>query len=274
MRPQPIIFTDLDGTLLDHETYAFTAALPALQLVREKGIPLVFCSSKTRAEIEYWRERLENRHPFIPENGGGIFIPRSYFSEDNVGAVWSKTEVINGYSVLVLGTPYPVLRGRLEKLQDKGFKVRGFGDMSAAEVAGVTGLNLKGARLAKRREFDEPFIFSGDQARLSTLVASIEETGFRYAEGRFCHLLGDSDKGKAVDILTNLYQRKFGEIVTIALGDSPVDFSMLEKVDHPVLVRNYKGEHDRRIALPNLIKVEGIGPKGWNKAVPALIEGR
>jgi mannosyl-3-phosphoglycerate phosphatase len=84
--------------------------------------------------------------------------------------------------------------------------------------------------------------------------------------------MGDTDKGKAVNLLKDLYQKRFGDIVTIALGDSPVDFPMLEKVDYPVLVRNYKGEHDRRIVLPNLIREEGVGPQGWNRAVLTLIQ--
>lgn len=274
MRSQPIIFTDLDGTLLDHKTYAFAAALPALDLIKEKGIPLVFCSSKTRAEIECWRARLENVHPFISENGGGIFIPLSYFLADHIDAVWPKTEMINRYFVLSLGTPYPVLREALEELQGNGFEVKGFGEMSAAEVSEITGLSLEEARLAKEREFDEPFIFCGDQAKVGALLASIQEKGLRYGQGRFYHLMGDNDKGKAVEILRELFQRKFGDIVTIGLGDSPVDFPMLEKVGYPILVRNYKGEHDQRIRLPNLIRAEGVGPGGWNEAVLKLIQER
>jgi len=75
-----IIFTDLDGTLLDNSSYSFEAALPALQLIKEKNIPLIICSSKTRKEIEHYRKKLYNLHPFISENGGGIFIPKGYFN--------------------------------------------------------------------------------------------------------------------------------------------------------------------------------------------------
>jgi mannosyl-3-phosphoglycerate phosphatase len=76
---KPIIFTDLDGTLLDYSTYSFEKALPALQLLKEKDIPLIICSSKTKKEIEYYRKKLDNHHSFISENGGGIFIPKGYF---------------------------------------------------------------------------------------------------------------------------------------------------------------------------------------------------
>jgi mannosyl-3-phosphoglycerate phosphatase family protein len=271
MVSQPIIFTDLDGTLLDHETYSFSAAMPALERIRERHIPLVFCSSKTRAEIEIWRKRLENHDPFISENGGAIFMPVSYFPENDIGGLWPKTETIDGYCVLVLGTPYPVLRRALEDLRMNGFDVKGFGDMSVPEVTEVTGLSGEEAELAKRREFDETFIFHGDQGEIEALLRPIREKGLRCAQGRFYHLMGDHDKGKAIDILKRLYQRKFGDIISLALGDSPADVPMLEKVDYPVLVRNYRGEHDRRISLPNLIKAEGIGPEGWNKAILELL---
>jgi HAD superfamily hydrolase (TIGR01484 family) len=74
-----IIFTDLDGTLLDYSTYSFEPALPALQLLKERDIPFIICSSKTKKEIEYYRKKIGNNHPFISENGGGIFIPKGYF---------------------------------------------------------------------------------------------------------------------------------------------------------------------------------------------------
>jgi mannosyl-3-phosphoglycerate phosphatase len=74
-----IIFSDLDGTLLDHDTYSFEKEKDALHLLKDNDIPLVICSSKTRSEIEFWRKKLGNIQPFITENGGGIFVPRSYF---------------------------------------------------------------------------------------------------------------------------------------------------------------------------------------------------
>ena len=77
---QLLIFSDLDGTLLDYSTYSFEMALSSIQLLKEKEIPLVISSSKTKKEIEYYRRKLSNNHPFISENGGGIFIPKDYFN--------------------------------------------------------------------------------------------------------------------------------------------------------------------------------------------------
>ena len=45
-----VIFTDLDGSMLDAETYSFQAARPALQKLKKKQVPIILCTSKTRAE--------------------------------------------------------------------------------------------------------------------------------------------------------------------------------------------------------------------------------
>jgi mannosyl-3-phosphoglycerate phosphatase len=273
MKSQLIIFTDLDGTLLDYHTYSFAAATSALKLIEEQGIPLVLCSSKTRAEIENWREKLNNAHPFIAENGGGIFIPHAYFPANDLPSVWPQVESSDGYAVLLLGTAYTVLRETIEELRRDGFKVEGFGDMDVAEVAEISGLPLEEAELAKRREFDEPFVFSEEGTGLEALASAIQAKGLQcIAGGRLFHLTGDNDKGKAVEILINLYRKKFGAITTLALGDSPNDLPMLERVDYPILVQNHRGKYDQRIALPNLIKADGIGPAGWAKAVLQFIK--
>ncbi|MFH1490792.1 MAG: HAD-IIB family hydrolase, partial [Pseudomonadota bacterium] len=70
-----MIFTDLDGTLLDHETYEWKEAEPALNRCKLLRIPLILVSSKTRAEINVIRNELGLTAPFISENGGGIFFP-------------------------------------------------------------------------------------------------------------------------------------------------------------------------------------------------------
>jgi predicted mannosyl-3-phosphoglycerate phosphatase (HAD superfamily) len=65
-----VVFSDMDGTLLEHSTYSFAEAQPALDLLKSRGIPLDVCTSKTRSEVEFWRRLLGNKHPFIVENGG------------------------------------------------------------------------------------------------------------------------------------------------------------------------------------------------------------
>jgi len=59
-----IVFTDLDGTLLDHHDYSYAAALPALQLLAQSNTPLIFNTSKTASEVEQLRTEMDNRLPF------------------------------------------------------------------------------------------------------------------------------------------------------------------------------------------------------------------
>jgi len=269
-----VIFTDLDGTLLDHATYSFSRALDALQVVADQGIPLIFCSSKTRAEIEQWRTRLHNDHPFISENGGAIFIPESYFTTEELGPWVTKIEKKGAYEVISLGAPYALLRDALAELQKEGFPVRGFGDMSVSEVARITGLDQGQARLAKQREYDETFLFTGHDKDLTRLQSSIVSMGLRYTQGMFHHLMGNSDKGRAVEILQQMMRHKHGGVLTIALGDSLNDLPMLKTVEYPILVKNHQGTHDPRIDLPGLIRADGIGPDGWSKAVLSVLRDR
>ncbi len=266
-----IIFTDLDGTLLDYESYSFASALAALELLREKDIPLIISSSKTKAEIEYYRRRLDNAHPFVSENGGGIFIPRGYFDDRILGE--KSMEDANGYYLIRLGARYEALREVIKKLRKASYKVKGFGDMTVEEVIALTGLSKEEATMAKERDFDEVFIIEKDEDRLEEILNFIKREGFHYTQGKFYHIMGESDKGKATKILIDMYRKRLGNIVTVAVGDSLNDFPMLKVVDYPILVQKPDGFHDPKVPdFPGLIKVEGIGPVGWNKAMLDLLK--
>lgn len=268
---KPIIFTDLDGTLLDCSIYSFDKAQPALDLLKRENIPLILCSSKTRKEIEFYRQKLDNAHPFISENGGGIFIPKDYFTFGSKDFGFPVVQD-NQYSVIRLGARYADLRKAIAELREDGFPVKGFGDMNIEEVAAVTGLTLKESEMSKERDFDEPFILNGNETEVQRLVAAIQSKGFHVTQGRFFHILGNSDKGRAVSILIAFYKKHLGKILTIALGDSPNDIPMLEKVNYPVVVQKPDGSYDQKIDIPKLIKADGIGPDGWNQAILKIIQ--
>ncbi len=268
-----VIFTDLDGTLLEQGTCSWTAARPALRRLARLQVPLVFCSSKTRAEILFWRRRLGNGHPFISENGGGIFMPPG-----TVAGI-KGLPLTDGLATVALGSPYARLRAEFVRLrQQLGVPVRGFGDMSVAEVAALTGLSLFQARLARQRDFDEPFVFTGgDPGRF---LRAIEASGRSWTRGEIYHLLGNHDKGRAVGILLGRYRKQHGRegrrrgqpVVSAALGDALNDLPMLRRVDRPFLVGRSGGGHAAGVDLPGLVRTRGSGPAGWNEAVMALLD--
>ncbi len=261
-----IIFSDLDGTLLDSRTYSFKDANPALRLIRQRDVPLVLCSSKTWEEIEVYRSRLLNKDPFVAENGGGVFIPEEYFPFP------VKGEIRAGYHLISFGRPYQELRSVLEELREElSIGVRGFGDMSAQEVAVLTGLAESEASLAKMRDFDEPFIFEENDEKADIFLHAIESRGYHWTKGRFHHVTGRNDKGRAVAFLRGLYEKKYGSLQTIGIGDNLNDLPLLQAVDHPVLVQNEFGAYEKGISVPKLVRAEGIGPRGWNSAIIGLL---
>lgn len=262
-----VIFTDLDGTLLDHSTYSFEPARPALEALAEAGIPVVLCTSKTRAETERWRAALGNTHPFIVENGGAVFIPEGYFpSEPAFG------RMMDGYSVLELGRPYREIRKALAAIRSSTrLPLRGFGDMTLEEIAERCGFARDEAALAARREYGEPFVGVEDIA-FPQVVREAEALGLRVTSGgRFHHLVGASDKGRAVRALQDLYSLNRGAVRTVGLGDSVNDEPMLREVDVPVIVRKPDGGHIKAAHLTGLIIAPYAGPEGWREAVLGLL---
>ncbi|MGQ9471446.1 MAG: HAD-IIB family hydrolase [Candidatus Aminicenantales bacterium] len=265
-----IIFSDLDGTLLDHETFSFERAREALIALERADIPLVFCTSKTRRETEYWRERTGNRHPFIVENGGAIYIPSNYFLFEIPAASFRE-----GYYLIELGERYDRLRQFLLSFRENiDPTIRGFGDMSLEEIIALSGLSPEMAALARQREYDEPFT-GGNQESLRQLRKEAEKFGLKILGGsRFYHLTGKSDKGTALQRVKRLFAQHLGEVQTVAFGDSQNDEAMLASADQAYLVQRSDGSYDNRVKLGHLIYAQGIGPAGWNQTILDLLRSR
>jgi len=267
-----ILFSDLDGSLLDPSTYSFAAAREALEALRAHRVPLVLATSKTRAEVEPIRSRLDHHDPFIVENGGGVFIPNGLFDVPVDGA-----QLRGPYQVIEVGTPHGRLRAALKEIANTlGGELKGFGDMPVKEIAERTGLTEAEALMAKQREYDEPFVLEESATRLEELQRLAAARGLTCTRGgRFYHLMGSADKGLACRLLIDAYRRQHGrtgvQLLTAAIGDSLNDLSMLAVVDRPILVQRADGSYDPAVQLPNLTRTPGIGPKGWNQAVLALI---
>ncbi len=265
--PYTIVFSDLDGTLLDHFTYSFHEAIKALDILRKKALPLILCSSKTRSEIICWRRRLQNHDPFISENGGGIFFP---FSIPMLEELSYRT--LESFRVIDLGLPYPEVLKRLKKVRVKiPFQIRGFFDMTDHEVADLTEMDPEDASRARERDYSEPILIEGDDR---IMVDNLKSVNLGLSKGgRFHHIMGEHDKGKAVRIVTDVYKQWRGEVRTIAFGDSLNDLPMLKAVDMPVLVKKPDGQYQPGISLPNLILSDGVGPRGWNTSLLEILEG-
>jgi mannosyl-3-phosphoglycerate phosphatase len=274
---QLVVYTDLDGSLLDSTTYSYEPAMPALEALRAQHIPLVLVSSKTRAEIEPLRQQMDHRDPFIVENGAAVFVPRGLFDFP-----LERARAKPSYDVIELGLPYDILRDVLKQIEKTvATPLRGFGDLSVDEIMQITGLSRQEALLAKQREYDEPYLLEGPSALIEEVCRQIVIRGLRWTKGgRLFHLTGDNNKGQAAALLLRCYQRQQrlqgqGErIETVGIGDSINDAPLLAIVDYPILVQKPDGSYDPDIHIPGMTRAPGIGPIGWNHAVRELLAAR
>ena len=194
---------------------------------------LVLCSGKTRAELEFVQQKLEIRQPFICEHGGAVFIPVGYFAFD-VPAARSRA----GYQVVELGRPYGHVVEVLHRTADRlRIRVVGFSDMSIEEVARECHLPLLQARLAKLREYEEPFRApdASANARLR-LFKALYAAHFRCTTGGSFDRVGAVESDVGVDLLSGLYRCGRDDITTVGLAHTVPEDNLLQRVDYAIRV--------------------------------------
>ncbi|MGG7568584.1 HAD-IIB family hydrolase [Rhodovulum sp. DZ06] len=246
--PPLLVFTDLDGTLLDHETYDWSPAADALTALAEAGAVVIPATSKTRAEVAPLMEALGLSGPAIVENGAGLIGP---------------------------GAPEPCIDDIRARLNDLPTELRrafqGFGDWTAEEVAKRTGLPLEDAERAHAREFSEPGVWLGDDEMLEGFESALALSGLTIRRGgRFIHVLPGADKAARMAEI----RAGFAPCPAMALGDAPNDAEMLAAADIGVIIPNPSGPapfpegeapgHVRTAAAP--------GPEGWAAETLATLE--
>lgn len=268
-QPPLIVFTDLDGTLLDHATYSFAPARPALDRLAALGVPLILASSKTAAELARLREEIGCADtPAIVENGAGILEP---LNPDGTSA--RRTGGSPGAPVDAPPEPtYPRLLDALDEVSPYlRAEFQGFHDLGPDGVARVTGLPLAEAALAARRQFSEPGLWHGGPKELREFLRVLGKQGVTARRGgRFLTLSFGGTKADRMDAIASRY----GSPARLALGDAPNDVEMLEAADYGVIVRNPHGQ-----TLPPMLgEAAGLirrtaepGPTGWNAAVLDLL---
>ncbi|GAA0477657.1 mannosyl-3-phosphoglycerate phosphatase-related protein [Parasphingorhabdus litoris] len=264
--PDVLIFTDLDGTLLDHHNYsAVPANLLIEQIQTQLNVQVIPVTSKTRAELELMEElRVLCAAPAVFENGSVV------------GGADRFPFFRSGQSpTLVLGVSYQEILNRIASLPASLRKhIQGFNDMSVAEIADSTGLSIDSARAAKQREATEPFLWSGSNSEMSELQSTMNAAGIKIQQGgRFFHFTGEATKIFAVQQVLEAYQKSNPQTsyVTIALGDGPNDLKMIEAADHGVIMPNPDGAaissnkaHVQVASAP--------GPKGWVASVSQILD--
>ncbi len=265
-----LLFTDLDGSLLDHHDYDYSPAIPALEKLKTLHVPCILTTSKTAAEVMDIREELHNSNPFIVENGAGIFWPAGAVNEHDLPDQAALQNWEGGFQYVRLSSIAlnRVVELALQLKSKFGFVFVGFSEMDAQQVADCTGLSLEQAEKAKQRTFSEPLLWKDSEANLTKFKAFVEPHGLQVIRGgRFVHLMGRANKGKALQFLKAYYEKLWREPVeTMALGDGENDIPLLEASDYAVIVRSPVNKPPK-IKHSNKKTTRAYGPTGWNKAV-------
>ncbi len=249
-----IVFSDLDGTLIDHHTYQFLPALGAIKKLQEISGGLVLASSKTAPEVAYIRSEIGyDAWPAIIENGAGILPP-------------FKTETPDKAEYAKIREALTLVPQELRAL------FRGFGDVTAADVVEMTGLSVDAAVLSQTRSFSEPGLWSGTDAQCDQFLSALLLHGITAQQGgRFLTLSFGANKVDQMAKIIDAHR----PCKSVALGDAPNDVAMLEYADIGVIVANpsrtslppLKGENTGRIR-----RTKEPGPVGWNLAVQDIIK--
>ena len=259
---QKVIFTDIDGTILDN-TGGYGETPKLIRSLIKSSVPVILCSAKTLAEQNRVRKQIGLTDPFIVENGGAIIIEKDYFNHSYILGNYPVKERDDDY-IVELGKPATKIRELLNDIR-KNFNInfRGVADISIQELSSITNLSAEHAKEMAHREYGETIlqIEKRDLDRLTRIAREMDLSLIH--GGRFFDVTMGNDKGKAVEILVNLFKKKYDHNVTFfGIGDSENDASMLGRMDFPLLVQKQDGSWSN-VKVNRIIRVPGIGPKGW-----------
>jgi mannosyl-3-phosphoglycerate phosphatase len=266
-----VLFTDPD-TLRDGR-HDWTATRDVVRELEDRGIAVVLWGNETRSEMELIQSDLNLQHPFISENGGGLFIRHGYFRDRP-----TRGRDIQSYDVLDFGRPYHEVAEALHEVARRHeCPVIGFSVMSIEDVARECGLSLAQARLAKLREYDEPFRVAGSEpAAYSRICSALRRFGYRcFTHERFHHATGVADKARSIRTLTSLYcDVHYEHVVTIGVAKAPSETCLLQAVDIPIVVRSAGVDAARLAQKVPAARLIDAGPRGWSEAILEALDGR
>lgn len=249
---QSIVFSDLDGCLLNHD-YTYQEALPALQRLAELEVPLVLASSKTEAEMLPIAEEVGTQYPLICENGG-VISWRGFGDRSE-----SRT---------IVGTPRQQILEHLSQLKEQ-YRFRSFATLGIPGICEVTGQHPEQAGRAAERQTNEPLQWEDDEAKLDEFRQQIESHNLSLTRGgRFWHVAGHVNKGDGLQTVLNEFADQSGQKpFSLAIGDSPIDLPMLELVDLAIVIPGFDREIKIQPQNTNVYYATEPGSTGWNTSL-------
>ncbi len=198
--------------------------------------------------------------PYISENGGYVHWPQSAANDDaHPSSPHDSTRV----NILDL----------LNELKPQ-FTFRSFRDLGIEGVMAATDLPRDKAEQAMERFSTEPLLWDDADAALAVFRERLAVHNFSLTKGgRFWHVSGQSTKGLGMQqVIQRNRQQRLLNIVTLGIGDSPIDQSMLDIADYPIGIPTVDGHLNVTVELSTGVVASQPGPFGWAEAVGGVLD--
>ena len=260
-KKQIIIFTDLDGSLLNKDTFRFDEIEDYFRKLISIGIKIIPNSSKTESELLDFNKEYNLNLSFIAENGSSINglnlihknLPQTILMSRTVDIIY---EIFNKY------IPYDLKQ-----------KIILISKLDTNKQENIFGLPLNKIKLAMDRKHSIPIQFKGSEVEKNEFIKRINNAGLTVQTGgRIMNICDKVNKSKAIaktlELISNEIQN---EIITIGVGDNQNDMDMLKVTDYSCLVKNDNFDSSL-INIDNLIKSSEPSPLGWADVIKTAIQ--
>jgi len=260
----------------------FTAALD------HEGIPAVWLTSRSRLQFDESRRRLGHTHPFIAEDGCGVYLPEDYFHlrPDSAGLRAGKASTLRlgRFTCIPCAGALPSAADALEALsQETGVPTVTLRSLSLRELAQNTGLPVREAELARQRDFDELFFFAGaSDAQVKQFLGEGRKRSMEFRQhGVLWSAAVGASVQRCVGALTKLYDRALRyHAHSVAIATEDLAPSLLRLCDRGILLTDGNSESGDTESSSNergrgrVRKVPLMAPGVWEQVLESIVPGR
>ena len=256
-----LIFSDLDGTLLNRDTFSFDEIKNYILYLISNDISLIPNSSKTKEEINEFNKKLGEDLPYIVENGAAIFdlhLINSNFPEEIV----LSREVEEILTIFNEKIPKNLVS-----------KLKFLHNLDLSDQMKILGLSKEKIRNALKRKYSIPLLFNGNISEKREIKNLVKSAGLTLQEGgRVINLCDNVSKSTAMKKVVKLFNKISNDkLTTIAVGDNFNDLEMLKNSDIPCLVFNDKFTLET-ININNCLVSKKSAPEGWEEIVKLALD--
>jgi predicted mannosyl-3-phosphoglycerate phosphatase (HAD superfamily) len=273
LQTSAVIYCAIDSLLpIRGKTFpGFDEFMAALE---HAGVPIAWVSRRTRFQLDAPRRELAHHHPFIAEDGCGVYLPEGYFHLPQ-----PKTIRLGRFTCIPVAEPQPAASEALEQLSEEmGVPVVTLASLRPRELAQNLGVPVREAELARHRDFDEPFFFAGSSSK--NIERFVGEAHLRKLQLRqdsvFWSLAAGASLKRSVSELSKLYDRALrSHPTTLAIATPDEAKGLFPACDRTILLSREAGETERpEGSLPASKEIPLFAPDVWDRVLEGITARR